>query len=194
MRRYCHIVILVVLLAGAESATAQVVPGDALITVTGGYAFGKSAFEGKTVDGGSVAFSFDKLGYDRPLSVLFAFAFSSLDSDEQEANRRVKRSIWSVPFFLGAKYWFGEGKVQGYAGAALGVYFSTLNTTIIETDETYSSVVSNGWGLGVPLGLSAAVSSDVLLTGGFSLNWLWENEFFENDLLYSVNLGLTFKT
>ena len=185
--------LVMAVLASAGSATAQVAPSDRLFSVVGGYASGKSALTGSTIDGGGVLFTFETLQGVRPVSILFSFGYSSLSSDEQDPNQRVKSSTSTVPIYLGTKYWVGKGKVQGYVGAAVGIYFSTANTTVISTDETFTSFQTSGAGLGVPLGLSAALTEGVLLTGGVSLNWMWGNEFFENDLLYSANLGLVFK-
>ena len=189
-----RIVIVAILSLSSGSAAAQVVSGDGLFTATGGYGFGTSSATGDDVDGGSVTFGFEKLGRSRPLSFVWSFGYSSLSSEEQQANQVIKRSTSTWPFYFGGKYWIGQGKVQGYAGAALGVYFSTLSTTVIETSETYASVQTSGLGLGVPLGLSVALSEKVLLVGGVALNWMWGNEFFDNDMLYSVNVGLAFRT
>ena len=158
--------ISVALLLWAHGAIAQVAPGDELFTVAGGYGFGEATVSGETIDGGSISFAFDKLGGAKPLSILFAFGYSTLTSDTQESGELVKRSISSVPFYLGAKYWLGQGKLQAYAGAAVGVYFSRLETTVIATEESFTAVQSTGWGMAVPLGLSVALTDDVLLNGG----------------------------
>ena len=52
-----------------SSVPMQVGHKNDWVTVAAGYAFGKSVVQGETIDGGSVSFSFDKLGPTRPLSL-----------------------------------------------------------------------------------------------------------------------------
>lgn len=191
MRRVYLVVVALFLLAGSAAAQSRL--GGVLLTITGGQAFGKSEATGENIDGPTLMGSFEQRTSSTPFSFYFSVGYSSLSSEESDQGERIQRDVSTWPFYFGTRYWMGRGRLQGYAGAAIGMYFSTLSTTTSGTEESYSSIASNGSGLGVPIGLSYAMSPQVNLVGGFALNWVWSNDFFENDLLYSVNLGFGFK-
>jgi hypothetical protein len=95
--------------------------------------------------------------------------------------------------YVGGKYWLGKSKIQGYLGAAIGVYFTWLDRQNVATGESFSSVEKTGFGLGVPIGGTFSIGETVFINANYTLNWLWENELLKNDLLHSFNLGLGYK-
>ncbi len=100
------------------------------------------------------------------------------------------RGSW--PIYLGAKGYLGQGAFQGHLGAALGLYFTTVETAVTQTGEEYTRWGSSGWGLGVPLGITVSMGDTVFINAEYFLNWMWSNEAFDNDLLYTFLLGFGF--
>jgi len=74
MIRFAVVLITVLLLAGV--ATAAIQPGDGLLTFSAGYATGKSALLGSTLEGGTVSFGYEKLDWTKPVSFGVHFGFS----------------------------------------------------------------------------------------------------------------------
>ena len=175
------------------TAQAQVSPGDGLLTINGGYITGTSAVTTETVDGNSIMFTYEKLSPVKPMSFGFSLGYSSGTSEATEGSSTLKTSTNSIPMFLGGKYWLGQSKFQFYLGAALGVYFSWLDTEIVETGESYDSVGTTGFGMAIPIGAAVSISEGVIINGNYTLNWLWSNEYFENDIVHAFNIGLGFK-
>ena len=81
--------------------------------------------------------------------------------------------------------------MQAYLGVAFGVYFTDLEESNL-TEDTFSSKSTLGFGLGVPLGLTLPLGESLLFNMNYTLNWLWSNDAFENNILHSVNAGLGF--
>jgi len=185
------VAIAIVSLPGA--ALAQVTPGDGLLTVNGGYIFGTSAVTSESVDGGAITLTYEKLDWNKPVSFGFSVGYSSATGDSGSASTQIKTSTNSVPFYLGGKYWLGQNKFQFYIGAALGVYFSWVSSEVVETGESHESVGTTGFGMGIPIGAAVSIGETLFINGNYTLNWLWSNEFFENDLLHAFNIGIGFR-
>jgi hypothetical protein len=175
------------------TAEAQVIPGDGLLTVNGAYVFGTGAATGESIDGGGINLAYEKLDWNKPMSFGFSIGYTSATGDSGVAASRVKTSTNSVPLYLGGKYWLGQNKFQFYVGAALGVYFSWLKTEFVETGESSDSVGATGFGMGVPIGAAVSIGETVVINGNYTLNWMWSNDFFDNDLLHAFNIGLGFR-
>jgi len=183
--------ITVLLLAGV--ATAGIGPGDGLISFNIGYATGKAAVTGSTVDGPVFAFNYEKLAWDKPVAFLFSIGWSEVTKNETDATTSpITRQIETWPIYLGAKGYLGKGAFQGHLGASLGLYFSTVETAVTQTGEEYASWGSSGWGLGVPLGITVSMGDTAFINAEYFLNWMWSNEAFDNDLLHTVLLGIGF--
>ncbi len=174
------------------SVLAGVEPGNGVLMVKGGYVTGTTELTGESADGGIISLSYEKLGWGKPVSAGFVIGYSEITEEESKADSVVNRSINTVPLYFGSKFWFGKGTVQGFGGLGVGTYFTTIKTTITSIDETYSSVSTVGWGFGVPLGLTVSIGETLLISGNYTLNWMFSNEAFDNDLLHTFNLGVGF--
>jgi hypothetical protein len=183
----------VLLLATTAVAKAQVTPGDELLILNAGYLTGTSAATDSTVDGAALTLTYEKLDWDKPLSFGFSIGYGTAQGDSGRGADRVEFSTNTVPFYMGGKYWLGKNKIQGYVGVAIGVYFSWLNAQHVDTGESYSSVGTTGLGLGVPLGGALSIGKSVFVNANYTLNWLWENDLFKDDLLHSFNVGIGLK-
>ena len=192
---------IVLLVANAH---AGVKPGDGLLILNVGYAMATSKSTGDAIDGAFFGLDYQKLDWNKPVSGGFSIAYGEIHesisgADSTEADITVS----TVPVYLGGKYWLGsgDGRLQGYLGLAFGTYFSQLKTSVTSTvgiqDETYSgsftSETALGFGLGVPVGVALSLGESLLLTANYTLNWLWENEFLDNDILNSFSLGVAFR-
>jgi outer membrane protein W len=177
----------------AATAVAQIGPGDGLLTLNGGYVTASSAATDQTIDGGMMSLTFEKLDWANPVSLAFNIGYATASGDSGAGTSRVETSTNSVPVYVGGKYWLGKSKIQGYLGAAIGVYFTWLDRQNVATGESFSSVEKTGFGLGVPIGGTFSIGETVFINANYTLNWLWENELLKNDLLHSFNLGLGYK-
>jgi hypothetical protein len=173
-----------------------------------GYATGTSAVTGDNIDGGAMSLDFQKLGWESPWSGGFSIGYGKVNQTLSEVNAAgdtsttTDNTISTVPVYLGGKYWLGgaEKRFQGYIGLAFGMYFSQLQTNVSSNIGVQDQPVSGGFtsetalgfGLGVPVGIAVSLGDSILLTANYTLNWLWENEFLENDILNTVSLGLGF--
>jgi hypothetical protein len=183
------------LLLFAGIATAGIGPGDNVISFNLGYAAGKAAVSGTTVDGPVFAFNYEAMAWDKPIAFLISIAYSEVSREESGSGTTTNpttRHIETLPIYLGAKGYLGKGAFQGHLGASLGLYYSTVETTVTRTGEDYSSWGVSGWGLGVPLGVTVMIGDTVFLNAEYFLNWMWNNDAFENDLLHMVFLGVGF--
>jgi hypothetical protein len=180
--------IALICLAGV--ATAQITPGDGLIIVNGGYSTGQVDVTDETIDGIIISATYEKLDWRKPISFGFNIGYSSMTFDTVEGTETVNREVRTFPMYVGGKGYLGKGRIQGYAGGALGLYFSSLKTTVPGVFET--TVSTTGFGLGVPIGGVLSISKGVFINLNYTLNWLWSNEFIKNDLLHTFNVGIGF--
>lgn len=195
MRTVGFVLTAVVALIGAATAQAQVEPGDGILTVSFGYSLAHTAASNDEVTGTRIGLAYEKLDWSAPGSFGFAIGYSSVqgEDDVQPVSSRSRTSTESVPLYLGGKYWLGKSKIQGYLGVALGMYISWLEVTNAQTGEKISTDTTTGFGLGIPLGGTWSLGPTLLISANYTLNWLWDNEFFKDDLLHTVNLGLGFR-
>jgi hypothetical protein len=183
------------LLFFAGIATAGIGPGRNLVSFNIGYATGKAAVSGNTVDGPVFAFNYEGMAWDKPIAFLFSIGWSEVSSEESESGSTTKpktRQIETLPMYLGAKGYLGKGAFQGHLGAALGLYYSTVETTVTRTGEEYASWGASGWGLGVPAGVTVSIGKTVFINAEYFLNWMWSNDAFDNNILNTFFLGLGF--
>lgn len=174
-------------------ATAQITPGDGLIIFNGGYTTGKSAQTEQTISGGMISFTYEKLSFDKPLSFGMTLGYGNAHADSGSGAEKIERTINTIPFYLGGKYYLGKNKVQAYLGLALGLYFSWMTSQNVESEESWDSAGISGAGLGVPIGATLSLGETLFINANYTLNWLWSNDYFESDILHAFNLGLGFK-
>jgi hypothetical protein len=187
-------IVVGILLASYSGAQAQFLGGEQYLTLGGGYAFGTLASSGKSIDGGCVGLNLDHRGSPTsPWSLAVTFGYSELDETAEDTAGLVHRTVTSWPLGLGAKAWFGESKMQGYVGGILTVYFSSLKTTTEGASDSYTAFSTSGWGLNVPIGVAYNISERTFITVGYVLNWLWEVDNVENDMIHTVTAGLGFQ-
>ena len=178
----------------AGIATAGIGPGDNVISFNLGYATGKAAVSGATVDGPVFAFNYEKMAWDRPFAFLFSIGWSQVSKEETDSTTKpTTKQIQTLPIYIGAKGYLGKGAIQGHLGASLGVFYSQVEVAVTRTGEDYSSWGASGWGLGVPLGVTALIGDTVFINGEYVLNWMWSNDAFDNDLLHTLLLGVGFR-
>jgi hypothetical protein len=188
MRVFLFAALAISLMAG--TAAAQVSPGDGVIIVNGGYMAGKAEVTDESIDGVVISFAYEKLDWQRPVSFGFNLGYSAMSFENTENSENVSREIRTFPMYVGGKGWLGKGRIQGYLGAALGLYFSSLRTTRANSSE--STVSSTGFGMGIPVGGTLSISKGVFINVNYTLNWLWSNQYVKNDILHVVNVGLGF--
>ncbi len=192
MRKAIVVAGLVCLLAGP--AAAQVEAGDGLVWFNGGAALGKGAKYGETINGVVVSFAYEKREWDAPTSVGISIGYAEIDDEVPSGNDNINYSIRTIPFYLGGKYWFGQSRLQGYAGLALGIYLGTQRESTVGTPTDDWNASATGFGLGVPVGAAISLSDSVLLNVNYTFNWLWGNDFLKNDALHTFSIGIGFKT
>lgn len=191
------LVLVAVMFFVAGTAEAQVKPGDSVIFLNLGGASAKLAGpqDAPTVNGNNVSFSYEKLAYDKPVSFLLAIGYTRFEDelkDDTSDTLLVHRQLSSLPIYVGAKGWLGKGRVQGFAGVTLALSFTEMVTTF--NDNAQTSVGTSGFGLGIPIGGSLNLGEKFLIDAQYTLNWVWSNEAFQDDIVhaYSAGLGLRF--
>jgi hypothetical protein len=192
-----RVILIGALIACAGTETAQVTPGDARMTLGGGVSWGTPKIgEEKVMEGPSVFFSYEDLEWGRPVGFLFSVGYGVLDDKVDETADVISRSITTIPIYFGVRTWIGQGALQGNLGAVLGAHINTLETTVQSDPQSQPSSTKfrdSGWGLGVPVGLALSLSPNMHVGGYFTLNWLWNNDLFKDDLYYTATLGIGFK-
>jgi len=126
---------ITVLLFLAGTANATIEPGDGLIIFNGGYATGKAAISGSTLDGPIVSFGYEKLGWNNSVAFFLSVGWSEISRDETVGSSSITRQTETWPFYLGGKRYFGRGRFQGNLGVGLGMYFTTVETAVTQTGE-----------------------------------------------------------
>jgi len=189
--------VLVGLLVLTGVATAGIAPGDKLISFNIGYASAEAAVSGSTVEGPVFAFNYESLAGDRPVSFFFSTGWSEVSKEESGSGAgsgtdSFTRQIDTWPIYLGGKYYIGQGSFQGHLGASLGLYFSTVETSVTQTGSEYAKWSSSGWGMGVPLGITLSMGDTVFIIADYFLNWMWGNDAFDSDLMHTALLGIGF--
>jgi hypothetical protein len=171
--------------------------GDSVLFVNAGYANGKSSISGDNIDGSVVSIEFQKMGFSSSVSAGFLVGYGEIQQNVAEDSTRRDYMISTIPVLLGSKLWLGEGLLQGYAGLNIGAYFgqleSTLSSTAVAGAGDLTTETTVGWGLGVPLGVAVSLGDAIVLNANYTLNWFWENEFLEDELMNTVSVGLGFK-
>ena len=188
---------LLAIMVSVGSAHAGVKPGDGILFLNVGYANGKSTVSGNNLDGGVFGFDYEKMDWGNPVSGGIMAGYSKIH--ESVSSDTTDYTITTMPIFLGGKYWFGKDKIQGYVGAAFGMYFAKLEasaSTVVAgkpVGGSYTSETGLGVGLGIPVGVAFSVGKTVMLSANYMLNWLWDNKFLDNDIINSASAGVIFR-
>jgi len=183
---------LVVAIALAAPAAAQVLEGDQILILGGGYSRANIKTTGEAVDGGGIGLSMEQRGIGHNFSLAATFGYMRLDPKSNDTAVS-KQYVTSFPLFVGFKFWLSDSKIQPFAGALFGVHFAQLNRVSIVSGESYPEVSTSGYGMNVPVGLAISVSDEMFINIGYTLNWLWDSGVFKDDLLHFVNVGLGFQ-
>jgi len=189
--------LLLALTLVAGSASAGMTPGSGALFVNLNYALGKLADTGESVDGGFVVVEYQKMDWSNPVSFGFSVGYGEINDVAAADSSRANYSFSSIPVYLGGKYWLGEEKIQGFIGVMFGMYFSQLTRSISYEyegldDGSYTSETATNFGLGFPVGVSVSISDKMMLNASYTLNWLWDNPFLDNDLLHAFGVGVGF--
>ena len=62
-----------------------------------------------------------------------------------------------------------------------------------EVGGSYTSESALGFGLGVPVGVVLSLGETIMLDAHYNLNWLWGNDFLDNDIINAFSVGIGFK-
>jgi hypothetical protein len=144
MVRGASLLTLVLTLSFA-SAHAGVKPGDGALFLNIGYSTGKSSVTGDNIDGGFIGLDYQKRDWANPVSGGFSIGYGKISQSITGVDSAVvDNTISSVPIFLGGKYWIGDGekRFQGFVGAAFGMYFAQLETSVRSTVGVQNQDVS----------------------------------------------------
>ena len=196
IRNTCLLFLAMMLLV--SSAHAGMKPGSSAFFLNLGYATGKAAESGDNLDGGLINLEYQKMDWSYPVSFGASIGYGEIHHNTEGDLTRTSNSVESIPVYLGGKYWFGEGKIQGFVGVAFGMYFSELTLSASDSgsliDGDYRSETAVNFGFGFPLGVSISLGDTVMLTASYAINWLRGNQFLDNDLLHTFNVvvGLSF--
>ena len=188
-------IVVLVLCLIAEPAHSGMRPGQGLFNASVGRTLAKSAYSGEEIDGSMIMFSYESL-QNSQWSFGIAGGYSVSDDELGSGDTAIKYSISTIPLYLGGRYWIGNpmGSFQGYVGVGFGMYFTTFERSAVLPQIESVSWNTTGAGMSVPVGISVFAGDTLVISLGYSLQWLWTNEALENDLVHAVVLGLGFKT
>jgi hypothetical protein len=197
------ILLVLLLTLVVANANAGVKAGDAVLILNVGYASGKAKATGNNVEGGIFGLDYQKRDWDKPVSGGFSMGYGQLNETVKRDSSQTDYTISTIPIYLGGKYWLGDGekRIQGYVGAAFGIYFAQLETSVQWTlgpksktgSGSYTSETALGFGLGIPVGIAFSLGDTILLTANYTLNWLFDSEILDNDILNAGSLGIAYR-
>ena len=181
---------LVVLSAFVAPAAAEVGPGHAMITVSGSYALGKLEANQELVEGAALNMALDVFTRTKPISFLVVLSWAQMTRQDAESDGLFERRVHASPLLFGAKFWLGPRRFKLNAGAALGIWFGSLRTTL--DGQEVARVADEGFGLSVPVGLSISITRGTNINAGYTLHVFEDNSFLTDNILHSVNVGFGF--
>lgn len=186
------ILVIALVMCLASSVSANIKPGDGLLTVNGGWIQGELVDTDKKLEGNILSVTFEKLDWGKMASFGFNIGYSEIVGETGQEASTINHKVKTVPMYLGGKAYLAKGGLQPYVGLGLGIYFSTLETTDAATGELLAQWSETGFGLGVPIGLTLSLGKTLFLNGNYTLWWLWSSEAIQGNILNSVNVGLGF--
>jgi len=191
MKRLILLAALAGLMVSAGGALAQYRDKAELLTLGAGAI--KSNIEecGKSLTGNAANFTFEKVLSGGQLSV--GIAIPVIIADETVVvpeGDSTNISFRGTPFLLTCKYNLLNGRFAAYAGAGIGVHWSSMKTnagTVDEVSENYT-----GMALGIPVGIAYFLSEGLYLQGIYSLSYMSTTPIRDN-LAHAFMLGLGFQ-
>ena len=137
------------------------------------------------------SFTFEKVISDGNVSVGIAIPYIFADETVSVSGYDPEKITYSgTPVMLTCKYNIFNGRFAAYAGAGIGVHWSSLKRHEGTVDEVSSSFT--GMALGVPVGVAFFLAEDLYLQGVYSLSYMSTTPL-RDDIAHGFLLGLGFQ-
>jgi len=161
-----------------------------MISIGPSYFGGELRETGDFVDGTAISIALDVVHPIKPISFFIGLSWGQMTTEDAEETSRVERSLRTWPTFIGGRLWLGPPNIKLFFGAAVGIWFASLDTVV--DGATVSKQSDEGFGLMVPVGISLEITRGTNLNAGYSLNVLADDTFLEDNLLHTVTVSLGF--
>jgi opacity protein-like surface antigen len=191
MKRLILFVVLAGLMVSAGGAQAQYKDQAVLLTLSGGALLTTSDVSGQSITGNAANFTFEKVVSEGKVSVGIAIPYIFADETVTVSGQVPEKITYSgTPVMLTCKYNILNGRFAAYAGAGIGVHWSSLKRHEGTVDEVSSSFT--GMALGVPVGVAFFLAEDLYLQGVYSLSYMSTTPL-RDDIAHGFMLGLGFQ-
>jgi opacity protein-like surface antigen len=191
MKRLILFVVLAGLMVSAGGARAQYKDQAVLLTLSGGALLTTSDVSGQSITGNAANFTFEKVVSEGKVSVGIAIPYIFADETVTGSEQVPEKITYSgTPVMLTCKYNILNGRFAAYAGAGIGVHWSSLKRHEGTVDEVSSSFT--GMALGVPVGVAFFLAEDLYLQGVYSLSYMSTTPL-RDDIAHGFMLGLGFQ-
>jgi opacity protein-like surface antigen len=191
MKRLIFVLVLAGCTGLAGGAFAQYRDDATLFTVNAGTLMGKYVDTGESMSGTIAGMTLERVLSGGKVSVGIALAFAVADDDfKVEGEDPVNFQFSGTPVLLTCKYNLLNGRFAAYAGAGLGIHWSSLKTDAGTTDE-----VSNGFtgmAFSIPVGISYFLDPDFYIQATYNLS-LMTTTPLTDDMHHAFTLGLGFQ-
>lgn len=176
------------LVATAATSAAEIGPGRAMVSIGTTYFGGELEQTGDYVDGNAINLGLDVVHPRKPIGFFVMFGWGQMTTEDAEREGQVQRTLQTSPTFIGGKLWLGPRLLRASVGAAVGVWFSSLNKTV--DGITVSETSGEGFGFAFPVGLTLSITRGMNVSAGYTANVFVDNSFLKNNLLHAVNLSV----
>lgn len=196
-----HLLTLVFAAVASIAANGQE-RGDAIIQAGGGWTSIAVENSSSKTSGYLINLSMEKFNSDKfaiGASAHYLYGTQNTSSTLGSVTENDKISVWSIPIYFDAKYYFATGKVKPFVKGSLGYQFSgrkidtsTTNSTTGKTTTGSVTAGDGGLSVGAGTGLLFAVSEKVML--GVDYQWYWiNNVYYQEASINTVSLNLGIK-
>jgi hypothetical protein len=172
-------------------ALAQYRDDATLFTINVGGITGEYSDTGESMTGNVAGLTLERVLSDGKVSVGISLAFAIADDDvTAEDSETVNVDFSGSPVLLTCKYNILNGRFAGYAGAGLGIHWSSLKTDAGTIDEVSNNFT--GMAFSIPVGIAYFLDPDFYLQAVYNLSIMTTTPLTD-DLHHSLALGLGFQ-
>lgn len=190
MKRAIWVLVLATCTVTAGGAFAQYRDDATVFTVNAGTLMGEYSDTGESMSGTIAGMTLERLMSDGRVSVGISLAFAVADDDVTvDGSDPFNVEFSGTPVLLTCKYNFLNGRFAAYAGAGLGIHWSSLKTDAGTSDE-----VSNGYtgmAFSIPVGIAYFLDPEFYIQATYNLS-LMTTTPLTDDMHHAFSLGLGF--
>lgn len=190
MKRLILALILVGCTITTGGALAQYRDDATLFTINAGTIMGEYIETGESMSGTIAGMTLERVMSGGRISVGMALAFAIADDDiSVDGSDPFNVEYSGTPILLTCKYNILNGRFAAFAGAGVGIQWSTLKTDAGTIDEVSNS--STGMAFSIPVGISYFLDPDFYIQATYNLSIMTSTPLTD-DMHQTFSLGLGF--